>query len=283
MDKSGFRQELWKGALGVQCNGYSPASNMERTHYHDCFEIYFQISGDRYLLSNGKFHHLEAGELLWIRSFDLHQSFQGQSPTGIRAVAYFPEEYLRQVFPERGDELLGLFTGAFQRMRLDGWQQRKTWELLYELEQGVETGQDLYCRFVFGQLILLMEQWSHGKLPSFQDTPSINPKYDRIASVLAYLKAHRGERLRLEDVAGEFFVTPYYLSRTFKECTGIPFVSYLNHLKVERAKELLGREQSVTGVSMELGFENLTHFERVFKSITGVSPTAWKKLQREPR
>lgn len=280
MDRSGFRQELRDRILDVQCNEYGPSSNMERTHYHDCFEVYFQISGDRYLLSNGKFNHMEAGGLLWIRTFDLHQSFQGQNPHGIRAVMYFTEEYLRGVFQERADELLALFTGPFRAMRLDGFQQGKVLELLYEMEQGVAAGQDLYCKFVFGQLVLLLEYWSHGAVPVPQETASIDPKYDRIASVLSYLKTHRAEKLRLEDVAKEFFVTPYYLSRTFKECMGITFVSYINHLKVEKAKELLSKEKNITTVSMELGYETLTHFERVFKSITGVSPTTWKKQQR---
>ena len=101
-----------------------------------------------------------------------------------------------------------------------------------------------------------------------------------IASVLAYLKNHREERLRLEDVARAFFVTPAYLSRSFKACTGLSFVTYLNHLKVERAKELLLREGSVTQVSLELGYESLTHFERVFRQIAGLSPTEWRKSQR---
>ncbi len=220
VDRTGFRQELWEGALGVQCNECSPASNMERTHYHDCFEIYFQIAGDRYLLSNGKFHHMEAGDMLWIRSFDLHQSFQGKEPIGVRAVVYFTEEFLREIFLERTSGVLTLFAGALQRVRLDSFQQRKALELLYELEQGVEGGQELYCKFVFGQLVLLLEQWAHEEVPIAQEHASINPKYDRIAKVLAYLKVHRSEKLSLEDVAKEFFVTPYYLSRTFSHSPG---------------------------------------------------------------
>ncbi len=159
----------------MQCNEYSPASNMERTHYHDCFEIYFQIAGDRYLLSNGKFHHMEAGELLWIPSFDLHQSFQGKEPIGVRAVVYFTEEFLREIFLEKTSEVLTLFAGALQRVRLDSFQQRKALELLYELEQGVEGGQELYCKFVFGQLVLLLEQWAHEEVPIAQEHASINP------------------------------------------------------------------------------------------------------------
>ena len=49
---------------------------------------------------------------------------------------------------------------------------------------------------------------------------------------------------------------------------------------VERAKELLLREGSVTQVSLELGYESLTHFERVFRQIAGLSPTEWRKSQR---
>ena len=166
-------------------------------------------------------------------------------------------------------------------MRLDVFQRRKALELLYELEQGSRAGQELYARFVFGQLVLLLEAWSRagGALPQ-EAAPTMGPKYDRIASVLAYLKNHREERLRLEDVARAFFVTPAYLSRSFKACTGLSFVTYLNHLKVERAKELLLREGSVTQVSLELGYESLTHFERVFRQIAGLSPREWRKSQR---
>ena len=225
---------------------------MDNTHYHDCFEVYFQISGDRNLLSGGRFHHLEPGSVLWIPKFDLHQSFQGQQDTGTRAVLYFREEYLRGVLQERAGELLALFAGPFQVMRLDVFQRRKALELLYELEQGSRAGQELYARFVFGQLVLLLEAWSRagGALP------------------------------QEEDVARAFFVTPAYLSRSFKACTGLSFVTYLNHLKVERAKELLLREGSVTQVSLELGYESLTHFERVFRQIAGLSPTEWRKSQR---
>ena len=183
---------------------------------------------------------------------------------------------------ERAGELLALFAGPFQVMRLDVFQRRKALELLYELEQGSRAGQELYARFVFGQLVLLLEAWSRagGALPQ-EAAPTMGPQV-RPDSQRAGLpeKTHREERLRLEDVARAFFVTPAYLSRSFKACTGLSFVTYLNHLKVERAKELLLREGSVTQVSLELGYESLTHFERVFRQIAGLSPTEWRKSQR---
>ena len=136
MERTGFQRELRDREVDVECRGFGPSFNMDNTHYHDCFEVYFQISGDRNLLSGGRFHHLEPGSVLWIPKFDLHQSFQGQQDTGTRAVLYFREEYLRGVLQERAGELLALFAGPFQVMRLDVFQRRKALELLYELEQG---------------------------------------------------------------------------------------------------------------------------------------------------
>ena len=277
MRQTGYSRQTGPRELDVQCNGYGPSFHMEHTHFHDCFEMYLQIEGDRHLLSNGKFVHVEPGDVVWIKSFDPHQSFAGRDSAGIRAVLYFSEDYLRDVFRERADGLLALFTGPFQILRLDVAQQRKALELLYEMEQAEKAAQDLYGRFVFGQLLLLLEAWSKTSLYPVREDASIDPKYDRISGVLTYLKSHRCEKLRLEDVAKAFFISPCYLSRTFRQCVGIPFVSYVNHLKIERAKELLCREKSVTEVSMELGYDTLTHFERVFKQMNGISPSAWKK------
>ena len=125
MERTGFQRELRDREVDVECRGFGPSFNMDNTHYHDCFEVYFQISGDRNLLSGGRFHHLEPGSVLWIPKFDLHQSFQGQQDTGTRAVLYFREEYLRGVLQERAGELLALFAGPFQVMRLDVFQRRK--------------------------------------------------------------------------------------------------------------------------------------------------------------
>lgn len=270
-------------SLEIQCRSHDQSFQMETNHYHDEYEIYYQISGDRYFFTGGKFLHLHQGTLVWIDKYDIHQSFQGDLPSGSRAVIYFTETFLRNLFQQHTDRLLALFTGAFRIMCLDGRWQKKILELMYEIEQAQQKNRDLYAGFVFGQLILLLEEWTENcgtEVPSAEHTA---PKYERISKVLSYLKNHVSERIRLEDTAREFFVTPYYLSRTFKECTGITFVSYVNHLKVEAAKELLRNNMSVTQTGLELGFETVTHFERVFKSATGLSPSDWKKSQRPLR
>ena len=281
MERTGFQRELRDREVDVECRGFGPSFNMDNTHYHDCFEVYFQISGDRNLLSGGRFHHLEPGSVLWIPKFRPAPVLPGAAGHRHPGGALLPGGV-----PAGGASRAGRGAAGSVRRALSGdapgrFPAAQGPGAALRAGAGSRAGQELYARFVFGQLVLLLEAWSRagGALPQ-EAAPTMGPKYDRIASVLAYLKNHREERLRLEDVARAFFVTPAYLSRSFKACTGLSFVTYLNHLKVERAKELLLREGSVTQVSLELGYESLTHFERVFRQIAGLSPTEWRKSQR---
>ena len=124
---------------------------------------------------------------------------------------------------ERAGELLALFAGPFQVMRLDVFQRRKVLELLYELEQGSRAGQSCTPGLFSASWCCCWRPGPGRGAPLPQEAaPTMGPKYDRIASVLAYLKNHREERLRLEDVARAFFVTPAYLSRSFKAAPGFP-------------------------------------------------------------
>lgn len=277
MENTRFDCSLKNLELNIECVDHDKFFKMEETHYHDSYEIYYQVYGDRYLMTNGNFIHVKQGNLIWIKKFDLHQSFQGEMPVGNRVVIYFTENFIRKVFRENTDRLLKFFSDVFQVVSLDSIQQKKVLELMYEIECGLHNGQDLYVQFVFGQLILLLESWMCNQLVGTVESAYIDAKHDRISKVLAYLKNHCDEKIRLDEVAQIFHVTPHYLSRSFKECTGISFVNYINHLKIEQAKERLRDNHSIMQVSLDLGYESITHFERVFKKVTGTSPTAWKK------
>lgn len=60
--------------------------------------------------------------------------------------------------------------------------------------------------------------------------------------------------------------------------TGLTFTEYLNYIRVKEAKELLCKSaESITQISEKVGYESITHFGRVFKKLTGVSPLKYRK------
>jgi AraC-like DNA-binding protein/ligand-binding sensor protein len=93
-----------------------------------------------------------------------------------------------------------------------------------------------------------------------------------------YIKEHQAEDLGLEQVARAVHTSTYYFCKIFKKATGINFTDYLSRLRVERSKALLlNPNLRVSEIAYEVGFQSLTHFNRVFKRVLGQSPSDYRE------
>ena len=79
-------------------------------------------------------------------------------------------------------------------------------------------------------------------------------------------------------MANKAGMSKFHFSRTFKSFTGRTFKHYLHEVRVERAKRLLGKdERDVTSVLIEVGFNDQSYFNKVFRRLTGLSPSRYRK------
>jgi AraC-like DNA-binding protein/ligand-binding sensor protein len=92
-----------------------------------------------------------------------------------------------------------------------------------------------------------------------------------------YIAAHQAEDLNLAQVAKAVNTSTFYFCKIFRRMTGLNFTDYVSRVRVEKAKNLLlNRNLRVSEIAYEVGFQSLTHFNRVFKRILGVSPTKYR-------
>ncbi len=92
-----------------------------------------------------------------------------------------------------------------------------------------------------------------------------------------YIHEHQTENLRLGHVARAVNTSTFYFCKMFKKATGINFTDYLSRVRIEKAKNLLlNPNLRVSEIAFEVGFQSLTHFNRVFKKILGQSPTEYR-------
>jgi AraC-like DNA-binding protein len=92
-----------------------------------------------------------------------------------------------------------------------------------------------------------------------------------------YIHEHQTENLRLGHVAKACNTSTFYFCKMFKKITGINFTDYLSRVRIEKSKNLLlNPNLRVSEIAFEVGFQSLTHFNRVFKKILGQSPTEYR-------
>lgn len=92
-----------------------------------------------------------------------------------------------------------------------------------------------------------------------------------------FITEHHTEELSLEQVAKSVNTSKFYFCKLFKKATGINFTDYVARVRTERAKNLLlNPNLRVSEIAYEVGFQSLTHFNRVFKRILGSSPTDYR-------
>lgn len=101
---------------------------------------------------------------------------------------------------------------------------------------------------------------------------------DLIEKALKYIHEHFKEKLPLQVVSSYVFLNPQYFSRIFKKEVGVPYIDYVNKLKIEHACKLLETTNyPAYRISSECGFTDPSYFNRVFVQQTQMTPKAYRR------
>ena len=104
-----------------------------------------------------------------------------------------------------------------------------------------------------------------------------------ITKAKQYIKDHQTEELRLGQVAKAVNTSSFYFCKMFKKATKVNFTDYLARLRIEKARGLLlNPNLRISEIAYEVGFQSLTHFNRVFKRVLGQAPTEYRTRLASP-
>lgn len=102
------------------------------------------------------------------------------------------------------------------------------------------------------------------------------PKY-KLRQVVEYINTHLEDNLTLSELAAAACISLTYFASLFKESMGITPHQYVMQCRIEKAKVLLKQGQlTLVEVSLQVGFQNQSHFTRVFKQHTNVTPKVYR-------
>lgn len=105
-----------------------------------------------------------------------------------------------------------------------------------------------------------------------------NSEPPMVVKARQFIEARKQDDISLQDVAKAVNTSTFYFCKVFKKATGVTFTNYLSILRVSEAKTLLVNPHlRVSEIAFQIGFKSLTHFNRVFKQITGKTPTEYRE------
>jgi len=254
---------------------------MVDNHFHPYYELYYLLSGARIYFIKDTTYPVQAGDLVCIRKNEVHKTIQAGPPAHERMLFYCDDRYIRDLPESTAKLLLSPFDGDSPIIRLpeEGQVQLKAHMTRLQSElYHKPVGSGLYFRQTFHDILLLSARFLQTDQPRPAPAVHTSPIYKKISEVARYLNTHYTEQIHLEDLSKLFYISPYYLSRLFKEVTGFTVVDYLNLTRIKEAQRLLHETTlSITSIAEMTGFGNFSHFGKTFKKISRVSPRMYRQ------
>ena len=98
-----------------------------------------------------------------------------------------------------------------------------------------------------------------------------------MARAKQFIQEHHAEELSLQQVAAAVHMSSHYFCKQFRKATGMSFTAFVSRTRVEQAKNLLlNPNLRISEIGYAAGFQSLNHFNRMFKKVTGQSPTQYR-------
>lgn len=243
-----------------------------REHSHDFFELSIIMKGDSFYVIDGETVHLSEKTVLLfnpgVEHFEFSQDGMRNIQIHIGLKHFNLDRFPRNFLPFESKIIhLGQYKDDFFET---------CEEIILELKER-KPGHELIIKSLVYKLIVYLIR--------DEDTVTINrdlvsdeeesEKQSFVNDVQLYIENHYADDLTLNHLAESFFTTTATLSRLFKELTGDTPINYLIHYRLEKAKEYLEADQSMTvkEVAHSVGYDDPLYFSKLFKKHYGESPT----------
>lgn len=261
----------WKGVRNRGEDNY---------HSHDHGELAFVLSGTGKYRIEDEIYTIQEGDLLILNPGVRHQALfcpESETPTTEFFIGY-SDLQLQGLLPNS----LPLPEGEYMLHTTGELRQRlfKIYSSMEAEKADCKQGRYFMLKAYMIQFLLLVirEQCEPMEKPQGCAFESVNRKY-MVEQILNYFEDHYNEKISLDQIAENMYLSPFYISKIFKKETGDTPIRHLINIRLEKAKELLegGYAGSVQEVAAMVGYDDAYHFSKLYKKRYGISPSQARK------
>ncbi len=245
-------------------------------HQHDFYEVYFFISGNVEYSVEGNSYHLKSGDILLINPLELHQPRIGPDQSDYeRIVLWIDKNYIHSLCTNE-ISLTRCFDNTNPNhsnlLRLSFSQQKYIMGKLNELideENSKNYASELVSQALLVRILVELNRLTLNKNLNTETQSDTSPL---ISSVLDFINIHYCEKLTLQKISEEFYVSKYYLSHSFNSVVGTSLHRYITLKRLINAKQMLESGIKPSTVAVNCGFNDYAGFYRAFTAEYGITP-----------
>ena len=267
--KQEIRTVKYDAELKVEAYHFQGIMQKFPNHFHEYYVVGFIEKGQRFLSCKNKEYTIEQGDLLLFNPRDNHTCEQIDGKTlDYRCINIQPEIMSKAVFEITGKEYLPYFTSqvVFHSELVS---------LLHELHQIImEEERDFRKEEIFFFLLeQLIEEYTEQAVPAGNAEQSTEAR-----AICEFLEKHYMENITFDDLCKLTGLSKYYLLRSFTKQKGISPYSFLETIRIDKAKKMLEQGTLPIDVAFQTGFSDQSHFSNFFKKFIGLTPKQYMNI-----
>lgn len=254
-------------------------------HWHSEAEFFVVLEGEVLFQVDTDYFTVKAGEAVFIDGGDIHAGHpSGQAPCTYCAIVFDTAllasstyDLLQQKFVKPLQDKTRTFP---RHIKPDSDWERSLLQGLGNIMKEFEGGEDGYEAAIKGTLLLMLREIApEGRHANRSETAaSDSAKIDRLKNVIGYMHRNYHRPVRIAELARQIPMSEGQFCRFFKGMTRQTPIEYLNAFRIRKAAELLLRPDSkISNVAMDVGFDHISYFVKVFRSIMKCTPSEFRK------
>lgn len=237
-------------------------------HWHDYYEIIFYQDCAGTCILNGEEFPITKSCIFYLTPKDVHAIHSQNHKDSRSYIVSFSNEVIDQRIIQQVSACPRILytpsvtlTTLMQRVHFINTSRRKESHIRLMLE------------YILNAILLeILEMGQAIETENHNISPAIE-------KAILYIMTDPSKDFTLEEIAEFCHLSPSYFSTLFRQETGLPFTKYVNDIRIDKAKHLLQEsKKSVLDISLECGYNTLTHFIKTFKKTTGMTPSKYREL-----
>lgn len=254
-------------------------------HIHDAYEIMLVLSRGVSCHVNNQSYPIPCGSILIFNNMDLHGITVEEATPYIRYVTYFQPGFIAHLSTVQTQLLECFYYRPFDAPWILPLSKEQCQQFQVILNRTISVqlgdldtyGHDLMLQIRLVEILICVNKFYREYHGLTEQQISLKPFYE----MLYYIHQHLDEKITLESISKQFYVTKRDTSQLFHKATGMSLGDYVVKCRIDRAADALIQGMRVDEVCMKVGFKNLSHFSRTFKKYMGLSPKQYVQKQKQ--